>query len=58
MDVGCSAPVFCWDTALCMTTRGQRTPDAMHSQSYKCLGFCYDLRDTVGVKPSFPHDIA
>lgn len=53
MDVGCTAQGFCRDTALCLTTRGQGTPDAMHR-----LSFCNDLRDTVRVKPSFPHDIA
>lgn len=40
-----------------MTTRGQGTPDAVHRLSYKSLSFCYDLRDTVRVKLSFPHDI-
>lgn len=58
MDVGCSALVFRRDTALCTTTRGQGTPDATHSLSYKCLGFCYDLRDTVRLKLSFPRDIS
>lgn len=58
MDVGCSTPGFGRDTALCTTARGQGTPDAMHRLSYKCLGFCYDVRDAVRVKPSFPHDIA
>lgn len=43
---------------LCVTTRGQGTPDAVHRLSYKCLSFYYDLRDTIRVKPSFPHDIA
>lgn len=43
---------------LCMTMRGQGTPDAVPRLSYKCLSFYYDLRDTIRVKPSFPHDIA
>lgn len=56
--MGCSVLVFSRETALCPTARGQGTLGVMHRLSYKCLGSCYDLRDTVRVKPSLPHDIA